>query len=156
MAEAETKKRVVSAHIKEFENKMERTEEVPRPKPKELPNGEKHGRDLEPEPLCPEPLKASPGPLKVPQKPKLYDSMFEDRQLSEKEARRRQFLFGAPNQTAAPAAPPPPETKPNQPKVAPEKPERAERTEPKPSQPTLKTEPENVPEKKKTNCCCIL
>lgn len=148
MDPVETQKDMVSSHIKDFEHKMERTDDVPRPipKPKQLCNGENHGENPEPEPLKPE-------PLKVPAKPKLYDSIFADRQMSDKETLRRQFLFGAPNKTSPR---PPPETKPNPAKVVPEKPERSDKSEPKPPPPTLKTEVEKIPEKKKTNCCCIL
>jgi len=100
------------------------------------------------------------------QKPKLYDSIFADRKLPEKELKRRQFLFGYP-------APQPKQPRPNTEKKPVEEPKQTAVSAPEPEkpapapvpqpEPTSKPEPpakndkkDKKSEKDKKKCCTIL
>lgn len=88
-----------------------------------------------------------PTKAKPPAKPKLYNSLFADRTLSEKETIRRNFLFG--QELAAPPSPEPPQPV----DQTDSKPEVEEPEEPAEIQ--RKSEPKEIV-KKKSKCCCTL
>jgi len=93
-------------------------------------------------------------------KSKLYDSLFADRKLTEKEMKRRQFLFGV---APAPAKPKP---KPAAEPVATKEPPAAAAVEarptappqPPPVDPPRPASPDSVdkPVKQKKKCCCTI
>jgi len=88
----------------------------------------------------------------APPKPKLYNSIFADRKLSEKEAKRREFLFGVGSPVRTEAAPPPPKREPTPP------PPVATPPEPSAPPPTEEKPPAAPAEakKKKSKCCCTV
>jgi len=96
------------------------------------------------------------------QKPKLYDSLFADRKLPEKELKRRQFLFGVPAPQPRPKPEKKPVEEPKQPVVEakePEKPPPAPAVVQPPSskaEPTQNDKKDKKSEKGKKKCCTIL
>ena len=95
----------------------------------------------------------------LPPRRKLYDSLFEERTLSEKERQRRQFLFGLPLSGAKSSvkAPPPAEPK-AAPPPPPAKTEAVPKNKDETNRPPTKTVSvkESDEKKPKQNCCVIL
>ena len=95
----------------------------------------------------------------LPPRRKLYDSLFEERTLSDKERQRRQFLFGLPPSGAKSSvkAPPPAEPK-AAPPPPPAKTEAVPKNKDETNRPPTKTVSvkESDEKKPKQNCCVIL
>jgi hypothetical protein len=160
-AAAAATNRAVSDKIKNIEVKLEKDKFVPLPTAMAptaaaaSTGGEVHngGGTLR--------KKAEDKTLQQPPRRKLYDSLFEEKTLSEKERQRRQFLFGIPSDQAKPFAaennkPPLPlqEPKVGTPPPPPPKTVPAQKEEAK--KPPTKTVSTTGSEKKPKKDCCII
>jgi hypothetical protein len=144
----------VHTKVKYLETRLENDKFIPLPVA--APNISPAAGGAVKEPAAKDEKAVKQEPLLPPPRRKLYDSLFDEKTLSEKERIRREFLFGV---AASPPPPPPPPTQPAKPPP----------TSPKAATPPPKEKDESQKEKSKKDgslkedekkvknkCCTIL
>lgn len=158
----EVSRTLVSSHVSQIEHKLEMNgtnghPAVPSTAEDATDQADKNSPK---ESLLPESEASRQKPM---QKTKLYDSIFADRRLPEKELKRRQFLFGYPATQPKPA--PKEEAKPlvEEPKQKQEEKKEPEKsadpkpiTKPEPASPQQPNGKDAKDGKKKKKCCCTV